>query len=292
MGANGTGSHGFYTVSNERAAERVRCRDENVCQAHPDAWCAFAAGPVLMSACRLAALLVSPFVGSFLGVVVRRLPLGRSVVSGRSACEACRHPLGVRDLVPLVSYAALRGRCRYCRASIAPMHPAIELASLAVAASAAIADGADNPRLWAGCVLGWTLLTLGWIDWKHLRLPDALTLPLILAGLAVTWRLDPTSLGDHAAAAAGGYTAFRLLGLAYARLRGREGLGQGDAKLLAASGAWVGVEGLPGVLFWGAICGLAIAGVSRLQGHRMTASSAIPFGPCLAASTWLVWLGG
>lgn len=237
------------------------------------------------------AVLLAPFVGSFLGVLVRRLPDGRPVALGRSACESCGHVLGARDLVPLASYAWLRGCCRFCAARIAPAHPAIELASLAVAVVAVIVDGADEPRMWGGCVLGWMLLALAWIDWTHMRLPDVLTLPLVLMGLVVTWALDQDAIADHAAAAALGYLAFRLIAAVYRWRRGREGLGQGDAKLLAAAGAWVGLADLPDVMLGGAIIGLLVVGARWLRGERVGGGTVLPFGPCLAAATWLVWLG-
>ena len=239
----------------------------------------------------ITAILLAPFMGSFLGVLVRRLPDGRPVALGRSACESCGHVLGARDLVPFASYLWLRGRCRFCAAPIAPAHFAIEAASLAIAIVAALVDGPDETRVWAGCALGWTLLALAWIDWTHMRLPDALTLPLVPVGLAATWVLDPDAIADHAAAAALGYLAFRLIAAAYRWRRKREGLGQGDAKLLAAAGAWVGLSGLPDVMLGGAIIGLAVAGARWLRGERVGADTALPFGPCLAAATWLVWLG-
>jgi leader peptidase (prepilin peptidase)/N-methyltransferase len=232
-------------------------------------------------------LLAAPFAGSFAGVLIRRLPAGRPMVFARSACEACGAALGPLELVPLASFAVLRGRCRVCRAPIARFHPAVELAALAVAASAVLA-GARGAALWAGCGLGWTLLALAWIDWEHMRLPDMLTLPLIVAGLLVTVLLDPEDTTGHAAAAAAGYLAFRLLAALYQRLRRREGLGQGDAKLLAAAGAWVGLEGLPRVVVAGALISIAIA---ALRSGRMSAATAVPFGPGLALGCWAVWLG-
>ena len=237
-------------------------------------------------------LLVSPFIGSFLGVVIRRLPLGRSIALGRSACEGCGRVLPARDLVPLVSFVLLRGRCRFCRAGIARFHPGVELAAIAVAAWATLVDpGVEPLALWANCVLGWSLLALAWIDWDHLRLLDALTLPLLALGLFATWALDPEAATDHAAAAALAYLAFRGVALAYRLLHGREGLGQGDAKLLAASGAWVGLAGLPSVLLGAALIALATTLVQRLR-RRSAADTPIPFGPYLALATWLVRLYG
>lgn len=107
-------------------------------------------------------LLAAPFVGSFLGVLIRRLPDWRSVVLGRSECERCGARLGAVDLVPLLSFVVLRGRCRRCGQPISPFHWQVELAALAVAVAAVLAQGRPL-GLWLDCALGWTLLTLGWI---------------------------------------------------------------------------------------------------------------------------------
>jgi leader peptidase (prepilin peptidase)/N-methyltransferase len=171
------------------------------------------------------------------------------------------------------------------------MHLAVELAALGIAVWAAWVV-TDVTTVWIGCALGWTLLALGWIDWRHMILPDVLTLPLVLMGLAATWILAPDSLVDHAAAALAGYLVFRALEIGYRRLRGRDGLGQGDAKLLAAAGAWVGVAGLPFVILGGAVAGLCVALVWRLRGEQVGAATALPFGTCLALALWTVWLYG
>lgn len=236
-------------------------------------------------------LLLSPIAGSFLGVLVRRLPRNLPVAFDRSRCEACGQALTARDLVPVVSYVALRGGCRRCRAPIAPMHLGIELAAIGIALWAALAE-ADPARLWLGCLLGWTLLALAWIDWGHFRLPDALTLPLLLAGLGATLLLDPEAAPEHAAAAALGYLALRGLALAYRALRGREGMGAGDAKLLAAAGAWVGMAALPTVVLGAALLGIGLALAARLRGQAVTRTTPVPFGPGLCAALWLAWLYG
>jgi leader peptidase (prepilin peptidase)/N-methyltransferase len=235
-------------------------------------------------------VVVSPCVGSFLGVLIRRLPAGRRVAWTRSACEACGAAVAARDLVPLGSYIALRGRCRACAAPIAPFHPLVELAALAIACIAALAVPDAPARLWIGCGLGWALLVLAWIDWEHLLLPDAITLPLVPAGLAATFWLAPEALAAHAAGAALGYSAFRGFAWAYRRLRGREGLGQGDAKLLAAAGAWLGWEALPAVVLVAAFAGLGLAGALALKRGGLDREARLPFGPCLALALWLCWL--
>lgn len=235
-------------------------------------------------------LLLAPFIGSFLGVLIRRLPAGRDFAFSRSACDRCGHTLGVPDLVPLVSFVALGGNCRHCRAPIGGFHPAVELAAIAVAASAAWTIGDDAALLWAGCGLGWTLLALAWIDAGHMRLPDVLTLPLLLAGLAATWWLDPDALAAHALGAAAGYLSIAGLAAVYRRLRGRDGIGMGDAKLLGAAGAWLGWQALPWVVLLAALAGIAVAVLSQLRGATMTRTTALPFGPCLAVATWAIFL--
>lgn len=190
------------------------------------------------------------------------------------------------ELVPIGSFLFQRGRCRYCGGPIGLCHLGIELAALALALSAAYVEK-GQAVLWADCVLGWTLLTLGWIDWTHLRLPDVLTLPLLLEGLAVTAVLEPNEVTDHAVAAALGYAALWLIALAYKALRSRDGLGEGDAKMLAAAGAWVGLEGLGPVILVAACVGFAVAAIRR---GRLTQHSVIPFGTCLALGTWLMRL--
>jgi leader peptidase (prepilin peptidase)/N-methyltransferase len=236
-------------------------------------------------------LVLAPFVGSFLGVLIRDLPAGRMGAIRRSACETCGHRLGPAELLPIVSFMLQGGRCRHCGDRIAGRHLAVELGAVGVAVWAASALP-DAATLWAGCLLGWTLLALGWIDWEHMRLPDVLTLPLLLAGLVATWALEPDALIDHAIAAVAGYAAFRLLEIGYRALRGRDGLGQGDAKLAAAAGAWAGLAALPIIVFGAALVGLCIALVVQLRGGRVGAATALPFGPALALALWVVWLYG
>ena len=237
------------------------------------------------------ALLTAPFAGSFLGVLVRRMPLGRDWAWSRSACESCGRVLTAAELVPLASYAALRGRCAGCAAPIGRFHPSVELAALAVAALVLACRGSAPELLWPGCVLGWTCLALALIDAAHFRLPDALTLPLLLLGLAATAWQAPALLGDHALAALLGWLAFRGIARFYRWLRGIEGLGQGDAKLLAAAGAWLGTLALPVVVCAAAtltLCGvLARAGwLARKPARRLR----VPFGPGLAAALFGCWL--
>lgn len=235
-------------------------------------------------------VLAAPFVGSFLGLLIARLPVGAAVVLGRSACLACRHPLGAVDLVPVLSWLVRRGRCRHCGAAISALYPGVELAALGLALwAAALLSGW---LLWASCALGWTLLALAAIDWRHQLLPDPLTALLIVAGLAVAYTLGGGALAHHAIGAAAGFAALALIRMAYSALRGREGLGLGDAKLAAAAGAWVSWTGLASVVLIAALAALAVALVGALRGAELRPDSRLPFGPYLALGTWLVWLYG
>ena len=235
-------------------------------------------------------LLCAPFAGSFLGVVVRRVPEGRSIGWVRSRCERCGVALRVWDLVPLYSWLASRGRCRYCGHRLGWFYPGIELSAFAVALAALSVDGGEGT--WLDCLLGWWLLALGWIDIRRWLLPDVLTLPLIIVGLAAAAAFDPEQLTGRALGAALGYLSLRVVALLYRALRGREGLGHGDAKLLAASGAWVGAMALPQVVLGAALSAIFAAACLRLAGVRLGAHSALPFGPFLALATWVIWLLG
>ncbi len=237
----------------------------------------------------VALLILAPFVGSFVGVLIRRIPRGEGVVRPRSHCESCGHVLGIRELVPIVSFLALRGRCASCGAPIARDHLVIEVAALLPpVAVLAIDPGAPFALALAGSVLGWVLMALAIIDWRSWRLPDLLTLPLLVAALAWTAWWMPDAIADHALAAALGWGGLAGLGWAYRRLRGRSGLGLGDAKLLGAGGAAVGLGALGPCLLLAALLGLAVAAV-RL-GRSARATSAVPFGPALAAAIFVTWL--
>ena len=237
-----------------------------------------------------ALIVVAPAIGSFVGVVIDRLPDGVPLGAQRSHCRNCDTMLGARDLVPLASWLAARGRCRHCGEWIGWFYPAVELAALSIAVlSLAVDRGGDA---WIDAALGWWLLALGWIDWRRLVLPDRLTLPLIALGLAAAWGLAPEEGWDRVTGAASGYLGLWAVAWIYRRLRDREGLGLGDAKLLAAAGAWVGASGLPSVLAGAAIAALLAAGGTMLAGKRLDRHTAMPFGPFLAAATWLVWLFG
>jgi leader peptidase (prepilin peptidase) / N-methyltransferase len=234
-------------------------------------------------------VLLAPFIGSFIGVIVTRCESPRSVILGRSSCISCGVRVRTRDLIPVLSWLFLRGRCRSCSQPIGLLHPMIELAALIVALWSALLF--TGGLLWASCFFGWTLLTLAATDLKYYLLPDFLTLPLILAGLLVAWIFDSPTLLPNAIGAGAGYLFLVVLRRLYWQLRKREGIGLGDAKLLAASGAWVSWSGLPSVILLGALAGLIFAPFEVKRAPSLSLTR-IPFGTFLCLSTWIVWLYG
>lgn len=148
-------------------------------------------------------------------------------------------------------------------------------------------------ELAATLVLGAALLALAAEDWHSYRLPRRLTVPLGVLGLAVSFAIDPELLPHHAVGVIVGFALIAGLNRLYAALRGRDGLGGGDADLLAAAGAWVGWQGLPTILIIAALAGLCHALVrARLRNRSLTRLSRLPFGPSLALGIWITWLLG
>jgi leader peptidase (prepilin peptidase)/N-methyltransferase len=226
--------------------------------------------------------LVGLVVGSFVAVLVRRWPAGRGV-GGRSACDGCGATLRWWELVPLVSYLALRGRCARCGGEIDPRHSIVEMAGAAIGAVALwIAPG------WAGlagALLGWALLALALLDAGHLWLPDKLTLPLGAVGLG----LGVAPVPERVLGAAIGFVLLWAVATLYKRSRGRTGLGLGDAKLFGALGAWLGWRMLPGVLLAACLLGLAWVLALRLAGRPVGRGTALPLGTLLAIAGWAAW---
>lgn len=193
-------------------------------------------------------------------------------------------------MVPIVSWAMRRGRCRTCGAQIDARHVAMELAAALMGLVAALVF--PWPMALATALFGWWLLILAALDVEHHWLPDALTLPLIPAGLLVAWlELGPPLLDRIAGAVAGGL-ALWLIALAYRAVRSLEGMGGGDPKLFAGIGAWLGLFGLPFVLVGASVLGLFSVAAMSLRGNEVNAKTRLPLGALLAVSAWAVWLGG
>ncbi|HEY2034729.1 MAG TPA: A24 family peptidase [Rhizomicrobium sp.] len=234
-------------------------------------------------------LLAAPFVGSFLGVLVLRLPKREPVVLDVSRCDACGNALRPHELIPLASFLLQRGRCRRCGARIDPVHLIAEMGAIVVILWAATQT--SGWVLVSSSLFGWVLFALALIDLRTGLLPDVLTLPLAAAGLAAAYLLSELHIADHIIGALAGFAAFAGVGVLYRILRGREGMGQGDAKLLGAIGAWVAWRGLPTVILFAALGGLLMAAMLH-RGGQLTAQSRIAFGAPLALAGWLVWLYG
>ena len=232
----------------------------------------------------------APFVGSFLGVVAERWPKGKALVLDRSCCPHCQHVLSPRDLVPLLSWLASRARCRYCGERLSIWYPAVEIAALIVAVWAVMALPAGLS--WVSVLFGWTLLTLALLDLKALWLPHVLTWPLAVAGLLVAGLWNERLPVDQAIGAVVGYLLMVLVAHLYRRYRGRQGLGEGDAHLFGALGAWVGWPGLPSVLLFAGVSGLLSVLILMLADRRVDWTTRMPFGPHLCIGGWLVWLYG
>lgn len=165
------------------------------------------------------------------------------------------------------------------------------LAAISIPAIAIAVAGAGQAAL-LGSALGWSLLWLAVVDARHFVLPDRITLPLIVAGLVSGLILHPAHFWDHAVGAAAGFMLFRLVEGAFRMVRGHAGLGHGDAKLLAAGGAWVAWYGLPSVILIASLAGILQALFSGRFRSRQAYKAPLPFGPALALGIWLVWLFG
>jgi len=248
------------------------------------------------------ATLFGVLAGSFLNVLMSRGPRKWGLVDAGDAprglafppsrCESCGRGLRWFELVPVVSFIALRGRCGRCGSAIGLRHLLVECLGGLIGVTAVLAFGAGWPAAGAAVLL-LLLLTLAVIDAETGFLPDALTLPLILLGFAFATAPGGTGLLSAAAGAAIGGGGMWLLAALYERLRGAEGLGGGDVKLVAAGGAWCGAAALPFILLAASLSGLLFAGLAMLGGRSEKSLQAeIRFGPFLAAGIGAVYFAG
>jgi leader peptidase (prepilin peptidase)/N-methyltransferase len=245
-------------------------------------------------------------IGSFLNVVVHRIPImleraWREEISEatdepleddglparynlwvpRSACPHCAHVLSAWENVPVLSYLLLRGRCSACKARVSPRYPLVELASAACAAGALAVYGPTGTAL-AAFGLCAALLAMSAIDIDTHLLPDSMTLPLLWAGLIVNFGDMFASLHDAVLGAIFGYLVLWSIHWLFRLIRGVEGMGYGDFKLLAALGAWLGWAALPQIVLIAAVTG-AVVGLAATWRGRMRFEEPLPFGPFLAA---------
>ncbi|MGP1676772.1 MAG: prepilin peptidase [Burkholderiales bacterium] len=251
-------------------------------------------------------------VGSFLNVVIYRLPriMQRdwevqcaelrgekppdqepfSLSRPRSRCPACAHPISVLQNIPLASYLALGGKCSACGARISPRYPLIEALSGLAGAYAAWHFGFGLAAFAAMAFL-WCMIALSFIDFDTQLLPDSITLPLIWAGLMLNLAGTFTDLGSAVIGAVAGYLSLWCVYWGFRIVTGKEGMGFGDFKLLAAIGAWLGWQMLPLVVLASSFVG-AIFGISLMLFARHGRNVPIPFGPYLAVAGAVALLWG
>ena len=257
------------------------------------------------------AALLSPWVlgllglciGSFLNVVIHRLPMMMerewkldsaellgvkidepapiTLSSPRSRCPSCGHQIAWHENIPVLSYLRLGGKCAECKTPISKRYPAIEILTALLFAACGVQFGAQPATLlWCGLIA--TLIALAFIDLDTQFLPDSLTLPLLWAGIAsAAFGWIPVSLKDSVFGAMAGYLSLWFVFHAYRIIRGREGMGAGDFKLLAALGAWMGWLAIPSIILLSSAVG-ALVGIALIALRSHDRDVPIPFGPYLA----------
>ena len=236
-------------------------------------------------------LIASPFIGSFLALLAYRLPEHEDIVFAPSKCRNCGHALAIRDLIPFVSYAFDGAKCRFCSGRISATYPLVELGALLVTVSAIWA--ANGWLTLATCGFGWAMLVLFVTDVRTLKLPNAVTLPLIPIGLGVTYAFHGAygELRDSVIGAIAGGAILFGTAMAYRLLRGRTGLGMGDVKLFSAAGAWLGWQALPLVMLGACLIVLAGAIVFRIARRlALNGRTMLPLGAGLAPAIYVIWL--
>lgn len=250
-------------------------------------------------------------VGSFLNVVIYRLPVimenewqqqfdelngKESILSEfnlstpRSRCPKCNHAITAIENIPIISYLFLAGKCRQCKNPISIRYPIIELFTASLSAIVVWHFGFG----WAcvgGLLFTWALIALSFIDIDHQLLPDSITLPLVWLGLMFGLFSVYTPLESSVIGAMAGYLSLWLVFHAFKLATGKEGMGYGDFKLLAALGAWLGWSLLPIIILLSSLVG-AIVGISLIVLRQHKRETPIPFGPYLAAAGWIALIWG
>ncbi len=247
----------------------------------------------------LFAFLIGALIGSFLNVVIYRGPDVWGLVTNdstqklslafpRSHCPNCQTPIKAIDLIPIASFFALKGKCRFCEAPISPLYPWVEFITALSAVFTLSAFGLTPPGVVTFLILCF-LIPLTVIDHKTGFLPDALTLPLIALTVGANF-FELFIDRESALIGAGiGFLIFWLIGEVFYRIRKVDGLGLGDAKLLAALGGWLGSQALPFIVLISALLGLLVIGISQAKGNKVANDTAIPFGPYLCLSAIIIF---
>lgn len=271
-----------------------------------------ASEPLLIACVALLGLMV----GSFLNVVVYRLPVmlerrwqaeAREMLAlplpeaeaapfnlavPGSRCGSCGAPIRPWQNIPVLSWLWLRGRAACCGAPIAWRYPLVELLTAFASGACAWRFGAGW-ELAAALALSWTLIALAFIDLDTQLLPDDLTLPLVWLGLLLALagvQVGEAGLADAVIGAVAGYLSLWSVYWAFRLVTGKEGMGYGDFKLLAALGAWLGWQALPQIILLSSLVG-AVSGLLQIALKRQERGATMPFGPYLAAAGWLALMG-
>lgn len=228
----------------------------------------------------LYAALAGLVVGSFLNVLIHRIPRQVSTIRPRSRCPYCGGAIRAIDNIPVVSWLALRGKCRRCEAPISPRYPLVEASSAALFVACAAVFGSTLSAL-AAAIFCCLLLVLAAIDLEHFLLPDRITLPGIALGLALQPWLPGATLLDAILGTLVGAGILILLINVWFWLRDEESMGLGDVNMLAMIGAFLGWQGVASTLLFASLAG-ALIGLSLMIVRRFTLKSKLPFGFFLA----------
>lgn len=223
----------------------------------------------------LFAFLFGSLVGSFLNVVIARVPTGMSVITPRSRCPGCEHPIAGYDNVPVLSWLLLRGKCRRCGIAISPRYPFVELAVGLLAVAVVRHFGAT---WWALAVFAFVcaLVALTYIDLDHWLLPRSITIPFIALGIGASLLPGGPGIVSSALGAGTGFASFVVLGFLAERILKKEALGGGDVWLLAMIGAWLGLASLLPVVLLASLQGALIGGVLLFLAKRRQQATAMP----------------
>jgi leader peptidase (prepilin peptidase)/N-methyltransferase len=252
-------------------------------------------------------------VGSFLNVVIYRLPVmmqsqwqreccellaledkqsaGKfNLATPNSHCPSCKQAIRPWQNIPVLSYLLLAGKCQNCKVHISIRYPVIELLTGVLSLVPIIVFDA-SASLWGAMILTWALITLTMIDIDHQLLPDDITLPLLWLGIAFNFSGTYVSLQASVLGAMVGYLSLWSVYWLFKLLTGKEGMGYGDFKLLAALGAWLGWQAIPLIILLSSLVG-AIVGLALIVVKRRGRDIPIPFGPYLAVAGWVSLLWG
>ncbi len=254
-------------------------------------------------------IIFSLLVGSFLNVVVHRLPIMMerewqaqlleeasqrqetyNLATPRSTCPHCGHQITALENIPIISYLFLRGKCSDCGAKISLRYPIVEFITALLSALVAWKFGFAWQTL-AALVFTWCLICLTLIDFDTQLLPDSITLPLMWLGIFVSLFSLFVGLKPAVIGAMAGYLSLWSVYHLFKLITGKEGMGFGDFKLLAALGAWLGWQALPTVIFFSALVG-AVVGIGLIILRSRDRNIPIPFGPFLAIAGWLTFMLG